>query len=174
MAIRKGATSAKIISIENISVNEWVRQKCEFGCRLYAKRFTCPPYVQPVKQTKKRLKEYNTAMLIQFKELTDRMQWKEIQNIMSELEREAFLNGLYKAFAYTAGSCKLCDVCPAEALENGSMFDRKKCVNIRTARPSMESAGIDVYQTAKNAGYDLNVVPNEGMCFTSFSLLLLE
>ncbi|KYC52726.1 MAG: hypothetical protein AMQ74_00632 [Candidatus Methanofastidiosum methylothiophilum] len=174
MAIGKGATSAKIIPIQDISVNEWVRQKCEFGCRLYAKRFTCPPYVQPVKETKKRLKGYNTALLVQFKDLTNRMQWKEIQNIMSDLEREAFLNGLYKAFAYTAGSCKLCDVCPAEALEKGTMFDRKKCVNIRIARPSMESAGIDVYQTAKNAGYELKVVPNEDMCFTSFCLLLLE
>ena len=174
MAISKGATSAKIIPIEDISVNDWVRQKCEFGCRLYAKRFTCPPYVPPVKDTKKRLKEYDTAMIVQFKDLTDRIQWKEIQNLMSGLEREAFLNGLYKAFAYTAGSCKLCDVCPAETIEKGSMFDRKKCVNIRIARPSMESAGIDVYQTAKNAGYDLKVVPNEGMCFTSFCLLLLE
>lgn len=174
MAVEGGANSVKFIPVENISVNEWVRQKCEFGCRLYAKRFTCPPYVQPVKETKKRLKGYNTALLVQFKDLTNRMQWKEIQNIMSDLEREAFLNGLYKAFAYTAGSCKLCDVCPAEALEKGTMFDRKKCVNIRIARPSMESAGIDVYQTAKNAGYELKVVPNEDMCFTSFCLLLLE
>jgi predicted metal-binding protein len=174
MAIKGGANSVKFITIEDISLNEWVRQKCEFGCRLYAKRFTCPPFVQPPKETKKRLKEYKNAMLVQFKDLSDRMQWKEIQNLMFGLEREAFLNGLYKAFAYTSGSCKLCDVCPAETLENVSLFDRKKCVNIRIARPSMESAGMDVYQTAKNAGYDLKVVPNEGMCFTSYCLLLLE
>ncbi len=174
MAIKGGATSVKIIPIEDISVNDWVRQKCEFGCKLYAKRFTCPPFVQPPKETKKRLKEYRKAMLIEFKGLTDRLQWREVQTLMANLEREAFLNQHYKAFAYTSGSCKLCDVCPAESLVNGSLFDRKKCVNIRIARPSMESVGIDVYQTAKNAGYDLKVVPNEGMCFTSFCLLLLE
>ncbi|MBP6931828.1 MAG: DUF2284 domain-containing protein [Candidatus Methanofastidiosum sp.] len=174
MAMNGGATSVKIISTEDIYVNEWVRQKCEFGCRFYAKRFTCPPYIHSVKETKKILKEYNTAMLIQFKDLTERMQWRGIQKLMSQLEREAFLEGFYKAFAYNAGACRLCDTCLAETIEKSTVFDKKKCVNNMIARPSMESAGIDVYKTAKKAGYELRVVQNEDMCFTSFCLLLLE
>ncbi len=174
MAISKGATSAKVISIDEVSVNDWVRQKCEFGCTQYGKKYTCPPYVQPPKETRKRLKEYDKALIIKFGEIKDSMEWRDIQKLMAELEREAFLNGLYKAFACGAGTCKLCDECTADQIQTPTLFDKRKCVYRRIARPSMEGVGIDVHQTAKNAGYDLKVVPNEDMCFTSFCLLLLE
>jgi len=174
MAIEKGANSVKIIPISDISVNDWVRQKCEFGCRQYGKRFACPPYVQPPDETRKRLNEYSKAMLIEFTDLRERGEWRQIQRNMAGLEREAFLCGLYRAFAYYAGTCRLCDVCPAESLENPSLFDKKKCVNRRIARPSMEGAGIDVFKTARNAGYQLDVVKEENTCFKSFCLLLLE
>ncbi|MEM2022595.1 MAG: DUF2284 domain-containing protein [Archaeoglobaceae archaeon] len=41
-------------------------------------------------------------------------------------------------------------------------------------RPSMEAAGIDVFQTARNAGYKVKVLasPDEEVQF--FGLLLLE
>jgi predicted metal-binding protein len=174
MAISRGAASAKVIPIEDISVNDWVRQKCEFGCTQYGKKYTCPPYVQPPKETRKRLKEYDKALILKFGEIKDRMEWRGIQKLMAELEREAFLNGLYKAFAYGAGTCKLCDECTADQIQTPTLFDKRKCVYRRIARPSMEGVGIDVFQTAKNAGYELKVVPNEDMCFTSFCLLLLE
>jgi len=174
MVISRGATSAKVIPIEAISVNDWVRQKCEFGCTQYGKKYTCPPYVQPPKQTRKILKEYNKALIIKFGEIKDRMEWRGIQKLMAELEREAFLSGLYKAFAYGAGTCKLCDNCSADQVQSPTQFDKRECANRRIARPSMKGVGIDVYQTAKNAGYDLKVVPKEDMCFTSYCLLLLE
>lgn len=174
MALSGSATSAKIISVEDISVNDWVRQKCEFGCTQYGKKYTCPPYVQPPEETRKRLKEYTKALLVEFADLKDRMEWRDIQKLMAELERTAFLSGLYKAFAYYGGTCKLCDNCSADQVDNPTLFDKRRCVNRRIARPSMEGAGIDVYQTAKNAGYDLKVVEREDMCFTSFCLLLLE
>jgi len=174
VALSRGATSAKVIPIEAISVNDWVRQKCEFGCTQYGKKYTCPPYVQPPKQTRKILKEYNKALIIKFGEIKDRMEWRGIQKLMAELEREAFLSGLYKAFAYGAGTCKLCDNCSADQVQSPTQFDKRECANRRIARPSMEGVGIDVYQTAKNSGYDLKVVPKEDMCFTSFCLLLLE
>lgn len=174
MAIEKGATSAKVIPIDNISVENWVIQKCEFGCIQYGKKYTCPPYVQPPNETRNRLKEYDKALILKFGDLKDRMEWRGIQKLMAELEREAFLSGLYKAFAYVGGACRLCDNCTADQVQSPTLFDKRRCVNIKIARPSMEGVGIDVYQTAKNSGYDLKVVPNEGMCFTSFCLLLLE
>ncbi|NMC58432.1 MAG: DUF2284 domain-containing protein [Candidatus Methanofastidiosa archaeon] len=174
MALSKGATSAKVINVEDISVNNWVRQKCEFGCTQYGKKYTCPPYVQSPEETRKRLKEYKNVLIIKFGDIKDRVEWRNIQKLMANLEREAFLSGLYKAFAYGAGTCKLCDKCTADEVQNPTLFDKRRCVNRRIARPSMEGVGIDVFKTAKNAGFDLKVVPKEGMCFTSYCLLLLD
>ncbi len=58
-----------------------------------------------------------------------------------KMERHAFLSGYYKAFSYGAHRCRRCDVC---ALAEG----QDKCKFPTEARPSMESAGIDVFATA--------------------------
>jgi len=41
--IELGASSAKVISAKDASVEQWVRYKCQYGCGGYARYFTCPP-----------------------------------------------------------------------------------------------------------------------------------
>lgn len=173
-ASRWGATSTRVIPIEDVCVEDWVLLKCEYGCKMYGKRFTCPPYAPSPDETRKTLSNYKKALLLEFKDLTDRAQWRVIQKSMYELEREAFLLGFYRAFAYTCGACKLCDDCPSDDIEVPTQFDKRKCKNRRSARPSMEACGIDVFQTARNGGYEMRVVHDENGCFDSFCLLLLE
>lgn len=93
---------------------------------------------------------------------------------MYEFEKEAFLNGLHRAFSYIAGPCRICGNCSAEEVEDPNKFSKKDCKNQKKARPSMEACGIDVFKTVRKAGYKIEVVKEEEECFKSFGLLLLE
>jgi predicted metal-binding protein len=88
----------------------------------------------------------------------------EILKLISTLEREAFLEGYYKAFGFSAGPCSLCDQCNV----------KKTCCHTEQARPSMEACGIDVYRTARTAGYPIEVVRNRSCPENYYCLLLLE
>ncbi|HIE08227.1 MAG TPA: hypothetical protein EYP65_00080, partial [Armatimonadetes bacterium] len=50
----------------------------------------------------------------------------------------------------------------------------KGCRHPDLARPSMEACGIDVFKTAREAGFPIEVVPPEGGVENYFALLLLE
>ena len=173
-AIEKGASSSKLIKPEDIVVENWVRQKCQYGCGGYARYFTCPPYSPSADETKKTMQAYKHALLVEFSNLQTGEKQPNVHEIMYELERESFLNGFYKALAYAAGPCRICSSCVASEIENPNQFSKRKCLNPGKARPSMESCGIDVYQTARNAGYEIDVVRNTGDPYKRFGLLLID
>jgi predicted metal-binding protein len=81
------------------------------------------------------------------------------------VEREAFFDGYYKAFAMGAGPCSLCDECNLEDEE---------CLYPEDARPSMESCGIDVFQTVRNNGLPIEVVKNHNCEQNYYGIVLIE
>jgi len=168
-----GANSAKIISANDVYVEQWVRYKCQYGCGGYARYFTCPPYAPTPNETRKMLEAYNQALLIEFSIKSGDKQ-PNVHEIMFELERQAFLSGFYKAFAFAAGPCRHCESCAAKDIINPSLFSKGMCKNSGKARPSMEACGIDVYQTARKAGYEIDVIRNLKDCFKRFGLLALD
>ena len=172
-AKERGANSTKLVPAKDVVVEDFVRLKCKYGCGNFAKRFTCPPYTPTADDTKKLLKSYRWALLLEFTDLKQKEMQRGLHELMYGLEREAFLSGLHKAFAYVAGPCRICKTCPAESVENPNEFSRRDCKSPGKARPSMEACGIDVFQTARKAGLKINAV-KEGESFKSFGLLLLE
>jgi len=174
-AIENGVFTATLMPTKDIIVGDWVLQKCEFGCGKYGNCFTCPPFTPEPSETSETMGKYKRALLIEYKGLHDVMQWKKIQEDMHKLERSAFLSGFPKALAYVCGGCKLCGgPCPAEGLEEPKKSDLKKCRKRMVARPSMEACGIDVYNTVRNAGLELNFVQDKESSFNSYCLLLLD
>ena len=142
-AKEKGANSAKLIPTKDIVVEDQVRLKCRYGCGKFAKCFTCPPYAPTPDETRKILKNYSQGLLV---EVTGLKNVEEINmiEIMYQLEREAFLKGLDKAFTYVAGPCHLCAICPAEKAENSNEFIDVACFLMK------ESGGIlHFYQFSK-------------------------
>jgi len=87
-----------------------------------------------------------------------------LERIVTDLEREMFLDGYYKAFGMVAGPCGLCKTCEIE----------EPCKHPHEARPAMEACGIDVYATARNNGYELNVVTSEDDPCSFLSLILIK
>ncbi len=166
-ALSRGISRAKLIDARTITVANWVRLKCQFGCGGYGKRLTCPPYSPTPEYTRRMVTEYGRALLMQIENIPpakeDRVS-QELQMVVADLEREIFLDGYYKTFGMTSGPCRLCRTCST----------KKPCKYPYQARPSMEACGIDVYQTVRNNGFKLEVVTREDSCCTYNGLILIE
>ena len=158
-ALAAGAKDAKLIPTDTIVTAQWVRIKCQYGCSGYGLSLTCPPHSPPPEKTAQMLSEYKTALLVH----TDGH--AKITPLLTRLERQAFLDGYHKAFAFVAGPCNLCEECSLEIGE---------CCHPEMARPAMEACGIDVFQTARNHGLPIEVVAGRACQQNYYGLLLLE
>lgn len=156
--LEMGALDAKIVHPKNVVTADWVRMKCQYGCDGYASSLTCPPHSPTPAQTRRVLDCYRRALLVHGDATV------EIRGIMVPLEREAFLAGFYKAFAFSCGPCNLCATCAFE----------KGCRHAGEARPAMEASGIDVYATAHAAGLPIEVVTGPKCAQNYYGLLLLD
>ncbi len=154
---------ARVIPIdtETIQVADWTDLRCQYGCDRYG-RGHCPPNSPTPEKTRNVLQDFSSALLLE-----GEPPGKRFQSRVLDAEREAFLGGFHKAFSYWAGPCLLCNSCTVGV--NDGM-----CRNTRDARPSMEGAGIDVYETVRRAGLNLQILSNKGEFVRYFALLLLE
>lgn len=157
-ALEMGALHATLITPRSVVTADWVRLKCQYGCDGYGSSLTCPPHSPAPAQTRRVLDCYRRALLIHGDATV------EIRKMMVPLEREAFLAGFYKAFAFSCGPCNLCATCA---------FD-KGCRHADEARPAMEASGIDVYATARAAGLPIEVVTGPRCAQNYYGLLLLD
>ncbi len=154
-----GFRSVRPIAADAVQVSEWPGMRCRFGCDEYGKP-QCPPNSPSPAETRRMLEDYSRALLLEGEPPTRDFQLKVL-----EAEKEAFTAGFYKAFAYWAGPCSLCkSVCSPDGM----------CVNTRMARPSMEAAGIDVFDTARRAGLSLRPLVDRDEYVKYFALLWLE
>ena len=156
-ALEFGVLDAKIIRGEDIIVGDWVRLKCQYGCGGYGRKLTCPPYSPKPEETRRILQNYDSALLLRVGPS------RNGHEIVVKLEREAFLSGFYRVFGLGEGPCPFCKEC-----------NLQKCTHPNLARPSMEACGIDVYATARKAGFELNVVKKREEKPNFFSLLLVN
>ncbi|MCL4442204.1 MAG: DUF2284 domain-containing protein, partial [Firmicutes bacterium] len=65
---------------------------------------------------------------------------------------------------YWAGPCSIGSSCSTDGT----------CRNPKQARPSMEGAGIDVFETVRRAGITLRTLKNRDEYVKYYALLLLE
>lgn len=157
LAVKLGAEDARILRADQVVVKEWVRWKCRFGCDSYGKSLMCPLYSPTPKETQALLKEYSDALLFRTKSSTPK-------SLATKLEKQIFL-GYPPALAFTYGSCKLCKECNL----NGGY-----CFKPLEARPSMESCGISVFDTAMNAGYEMKVLKSKQQEYLRYNLILIQ
>lgn len=91
-----GAEKAKVIDTNSVVVEEWVRWKCVYGCAFHGKDAYHPPCAPDAGSTKKIMKEYRRAILM------NGSKGKALTEVAVRLEGEAYHMGYYKAFAMTA------------------------------------------------------------------------
>lgn len=154
-----GFRNARPISVDTVHVPAWADQRCRFGCSEFGKP-RCPPNSPSPGATREVLEDYSRALLLEGEPPT-----RDFQLMVLEAEKEAFKSGFYKSMAYWAGPCSLCKQgCPGDGT----------CRNTRLARPSMEAAGIDVFETARRAGFSLRPLKDRDDYTKYFALLLLD
>ncbi len=144
---------------EQIETAPWVQMKCRHGCPHYGRSLQCPPHTDTAEQTGQLLKSYTKALL-----LVGQPPANKFHNQLLKLEKTAFLDGFHKALAFGAGHCTVCDRCDTEA----------PCRFPGQARPSMEASGMDVFETARRCGVNLEPVTARDGYVKFIGLLLLE
>ncbi len=165
-----GYTDFKWIQPKDIVVAQWVRMKCMFGCADYGRNASCPPNVPDVPECRRFLDDYRVGVMLHFEKRMDnpedRHAWsREVNQGLLKLERAAFLAGYEKAFLLSMDSCSLCADCSGV---------REKCKEPRSARPAPEALGIDVYSTARQHGYPIQVLSDYTKTMNRYAFLLIE
>lgn len=167
-AVAGGATDARPIEPASIVTAPWVRMKCQFGCLLYGRSYCCPPHTPTAEETRRTIDSYEKAILLhlEWRATEDREEIENLFRVIVDLERELVLDGHYKAFSMLACHCMLCQEC--------NLLKNLPCQFPDRARPSMEACGIDVYQTARNNGFEVKPLRESGEMANIFGLILVE
>lgn len=172
-AIQFGASDAKIVLAKDVVVDERVVMRCRVPrCYSYGESPNCPPYAPKPEEIRKAIGKYKYALLIRhdvepIEDFADPQLWHEghiahytkTMEIVGRLEALAFNDGYYLALGFSAGTCKV-------ALCKGQLcmfLDSGRCRFPLKARPSMEAVGIDVYDIATKAGWDVYPIGHTGV-----------
>ncbi|HEB02466.1 MAG TPA: DUF2284 domain-containing protein [Nitrospirae bacterium] len=150
-----GFNQVREIDVADVVVADWTRERCQFGCDRHGSAH-CPPNSPTPDETRRLLGDFKRALIMEGEPPT-----RDFQHLVLRAEREAFKSGFHKAFAYWSGPCTLCDECVTP------------CRNSKNARPSMEGAGMDVFETVKRAGFMLRPLKDKGDYVKYYALLLI-
>ncbi|MCF8031473.1 MAG: DUF2284 domain-containing protein [Desulfarculaceae bacterium] len=166
-ALDLGADRAAVISTSDIAVSEAVAFKCRVPrCPNYGVCANCPPHSPTPKEFRAVLANFSQALLFNKRFAPEvmvspdqaaerREAFAAIFKLAADLESAAFYDGHYLAFGLPAGSCKSV-FCHAH--EHCAVLQGQPCLFPAMARPSMEAVGIDVFQVAALAGWDMQPV----------------
>lgn len=164
-AIRLGATDAKVITTDQIVIDDRVRMKCLHPiCRSYGTNLHCPPYVGDLDQMRRLVKQYKYALFIMLivpseelagphvrEERKDRPSAMRLNEIVSKIESAAFYDGHHFATGFATGCKGLW--CPEE--ECSAIKPGQPCRHPLKARAGMDAVGMDAYTMAVRVGWDI-------------------
>jgi predicted metal-binding protein len=172
-ALELGATGAKIITADQVVVDERVRAKCmNPKCNFYGTNGNCPPHAPDLDTVRKTIQSFHYGIMIinQFpikaaaegkrrgpEELKDNLQ---NHKIIAKIESQAFYAGYYLALGFGDGPCKP-RYCPDREC---SVLTGKGCRMGLRARYSMESWGMNAYLMATRAGWDIYPIGTKTGC----------
>ncbi|WXG41985.1 MAG: DUF2284 domain-containing protein [Candidatus Freyarchaeum deiterrae] len=194
LAVKEGASRAKIIDIGSIVVDERVQLKCRYPpCINYGRSLMCPPYTLTAKEFREILEKYKYAIIFQVDKTIDKEVQKYIKNEETTLpdlyKDEKFVELLLKKGVWIEGAetNKIISALEREAFKRGYHFalgltsghcrlcekcdPKNLCKHPWEARPSMEAVGIDVSKTAENAGFKIQWGTKESMNLTALVLI---
>lgn len=164
-----GCPDFKWIDPRRIVVAQWVRMKCMYGCSGFGSA-ACPPNTPSVEDCRQFFSDYRESVIFHFVRALDdpekRHDWgRETNARLMALERAVFLYGFYKAFMLPADTCSLCPDCAPTRVE---------CRHQMTARPTGEGLAVDVFATARQHGYPIDVLCDRTQEMNRYAFLLVE
>jgi predicted metal-binding protein len=186
-ALKMGADATKVIDPHSVITAEWVRVKCQYGCPGFGTSLCCPPHSPTPDITRKVIDSYQKAILLhrripkeeKIKPFSEAIvnknslyssthvegeKTKPFSEVTVNLEIKIFLDGYYRAWSMGSGPCFLCKKCDLTT----------SCKHGFKARPSMEACGIDVFKTARDNWFPIEVVRTRDEEKNIFGLVLVE
>ena len=158
-AKRLNMVDAKIISQADVFFDIRAILKCRWGCEDYFEdSIRCHTRNTSYQERVAMIKAYHQILIVHAHSGT------ELSKAVLEIERTAFLDGLYFAFAV-----RYCTLCRACAIERG-----KACPTPERVRPCDQSFGIDVYKTARHLGLPCEVLQGKEDIQNRYGFVLLE
>ena len=147
LALENGAEHAVPVTPGEIVFDGRTLLKCMFGCSSWGKGPTCPSrdgFLKPW-EYEPLLRKYKHVLIVHSRDK------KAAQAASFAVERAAFLDG--DVLAISMSDCALCPECAGKSGDG--------CRNVRQARPSFHSVGIDVFATVRKLGLPLFVLKDE-------------
>jgi predicted metal-binding protein len=195
LALKLGATQAKIVPTNEIVVENRVVLKCKIGCNKYGKTLMCPPYAPSVEEFRKILNEYSYALVFKIKSQAEAT--PEVAKLLSKKEDDPSLTNEMKQkiqkfwTSWKADKKQLLQKIVslekaattkgytlALGFTTGSCMicekcniKEKMCLHPTEARYSAQAVGINVLQTLENAGMPIPVPFKKNP--KSFGLILI-
>lgn len=151
--------NAVVISPENIYFDLRAMLKCRWGCEDYFKEsIKCHDRNTTYSERIQMVKRYKHILMVHSNDA------RLLSNALLNLERIAFLDGYY--FAFAIRYCNLCKSCNAEA--------GKPCPTPDKVRPCDQLFGIDVYKTARSLGLPCEVLQSPNDVPNRYGFLLID
>ncbi|MFX1537368.1 MAG: DUF2284 domain-containing protein [Promethearchaeota archaeon] len=165
-----------VITTDKIVIDPRVRWKCIIPvCFGYNSSPCCPPFSPTHTEMEDIVSRYQHAVLIRYMPsiedhvypdfLTQSIQHvNELNEIVSMVETDAFYHGYYLAMGFKGGPCGACGLFSPEYVTDWitgkevppcPVLDGKTCNCYLQARPALEACGVDVFATARNAGWEV-------------------
>ena len=151
--------NAMIISPQKISFDVRAILKCRWGCEYsLQENVKCHTRDTTYQERVEMFKRYNHILLVQSHDA------RKLSSVVLEIERTAFLDGYY--FAFAIRTCNLCEIC---AVKKGN-----PCPTPDKVRPCDSSFGIDVYKTARDLGLPCEVLKTKDDIQNRYGFVLLD
>jgi len=133
--------------------------KCRWGCEDFIQgNIRCDNRGMTYQERVEMVKRYNRILLVHSHDA------RELSVAVLEIERTAFFDGYY--FAFAIRTCNLCEVC---AVNQGN-----SCPTPDKVRPCDSIFGIDVYKTARNLGLPCEVLQNRDDTQNRYGFVLID
>jgi predicted metal-binding protein len=151
--------NAMIIAPEKIYFDIRAMLKCLWGCEdFFQNSIKCHNRNTTYLERIEMIKKYKHILIVHSNDA------RELSSFLLKLERIAFLDGYY--FAFAIRSCNLCKSCNVEKGE--------PCPTPEKVRPCDQLFGIDVYKTARSLGLPCEVLQNKDDIQNRYGFLLID
>ena len=159
LAITRSMANAIVISPSDICFDSRALLKCCWGCsRSSSENIRCSSRNTTLQERIEMVRQYSNIILIHSHDAT------RLSHVLLELEKIAFLDGYYFAFALRA--CHYCKEC--------TVLKGEECPFPDNIRPCDQLFGIDVYKTVRKLGLPCEVLHHKEDEQNRYGFLLLN
>jgi len=159
LAKKHGMINSKLITPDDIVFDIRTILKCRWGCDDFFKGdIRCHTRDTTLDERIAMIKKYNSILLLHSNSARD------ISLAVLSIEREAFLDGYY--FAFAIRRCYFCESC--------SVDKGKNCAHPEKIRPCDQSFGIDVYKTVRQLGLPCEVLKDINSTQNRYGFVLID